>query len=593
MIPLKAVGQDAVGQDTVGLGGGTASKPEGTTEDNRDSTHHAVSIKEGHGAAHGRHAAARGLRRSLGSILVSAVRIFGTAYGLQAALSLVSASARRKPGSFATKHLGIDKACLSFIAAAVSGTYQLLDHVGPGVLSLVGVSVCSECSSKTRSTTIPTGTTPATTCCCLVRHLPAWWWSAFKGTVTSLWLVLDPSAARRTQLALSLMVRVVYFSVRAWINHYKVKLLPLRSRKRSDHGHEQIHEQSHEQPHEQPHEQSHEQSHEHSALISQPSPPSSLITHIAHSVDRFGVHLVWLFNAYWICSWSFISSHLLPRSYFKSILFLSSSRDRLGPDYEHFVKAAGILSRFLSTRPLQNSIAQIPATASSQSHLQHLLDTVKPTDAHAHAMSQLTGLPAILSKGVDESRHASLVCAVLHPYETACETAALRVFGLGVIKLVKIYTTINSAFFAWSLLQHFRHRFIAPSKHYTGERTRHVVISKLRRLISSTARSVFSFSMYLFVYGVSGWIASPTMLMEKQDRFSELNTYLSLQVLNGFWRMGVESKWWKYTMYSEMMCIVPSMAALAVILDWHPHAPQGVYGYLIHRFFETTPTHTK
>ncbi|KAL5034901.1 hypothetical protein BDV3_004404 [Batrachochytrium dendrobatidis] len=501
------------------------------------------------------------LKSSPRQIFQSISTIFAGTYGLQAIMSIMS-KGRSRSDSFLSSHFGLDKARVSFIFTAVSATFQLLGLVTPSYFS------------KTSD-----------------ENSHGWRWSAVKGALASLWLVGVKRENDRRQIALTLAVRIVYFAVRAWIFQFR----PASTRKDqkhsvdgNDNGQCDVDSKS-----------------------LKPHLWSESVSNLARLLDQYGVYMVWLFNAYWICSWSFLSSHLLPPSYFRSVLYLSSCRDRLGPDYENIVIGTGELTRFLSTQPSDSPIAQIPLWSTSKAHIEHLFETVQPTDRHASALMKLHGLRKEFSEGGlgTSGNHSTLSCAVIHPGETICETAALRVFVLGLPKLLKIYSVINTAIFSWSLAQYF-HKRVTTGCNHPRDSAYLVVFHSLKRMLISSARSVSAFSIYLLIYsysicrlrkicgkdymvlyGLAGLIASPSMLIEKQTRLPELNTYLTMQVIAGFISMAIEAGWFKYKKYAEMAVIVPAMATLGIILEHYPHAPQGIYGPLLHKYFGTHSKH--
>ncbi|KAI8924598.1 hypothetical protein BC831DRAFT_464789 [Entophlyctis helioformis] len=560
------------------------------------------------GAAHGQHR--KGPRpATILSSLVSAAKIGSALWTVRALLAVLpvllgrrlSAKGSSTPStlwqSLLVKLANTDNARLAAIVAAMSATFRVLTVA-----------------------TTPSGSAPSK---------PSAAWSAAKGALASLWLFCDPSDGRRAQIAIALVVRTFYFALRSWV--YEPLRPSIAAETSHANGSDYADGSITKTPTAKPQvAQKQLVSHAGGGHVAVRRRRSRLANSLARYIDKYGTHPVWLINAYYICYYSFNDARVIPAPYFRSTMFFSSNRDRYGSDCVTVTKGLSKIVQFLHDNPPDHPLATIPSSApDTLTFWRQLVETTKPDDPHHDAIEQLKNIQEVMKPGV---KHHYMGCAMVHPSESACEAAAGRIMWLGMLKLTKTYSILNGAFAVFALMQyavkHLRgkHRHDkavngTPSGSSTGPATPTSAHKELlatpkpfgvflqgiaRRFVLSTAKSVVAVSLYLACfcysiclcrrflgyerkssYGIAGMLASPAMLLEKQSRMPELNTYLTTQTVESVWMLGVVHGWWSYIKYGEMLAAVPAMSILTSLLETQSHAIHGFYEPLLHGFFGT------
>ncbi|KAL2918956.1 hypothetical protein HK105_201225 [Polyrhizophydium stewartii] len=319
----------------------------------------------------------------------------------------------------------------------------------------------------------------------VVRLVRSPQWSAIKGAVAGMCLALDPSADRRMQFALMLLVRAAYFGVRAWVYTPRIAAAPPaataalepvpapgaspavrsgvlpapvdgRSAVAGGQGSAALH-----------------SAHVNGHTVVRVVPGAVAANALRRALDAGGVQAVWLFNAYCICYWAFVDPDVLPKSYYRSVLAISSNRERYGRNNKDITRGLTLLTEYMAKRPASLPFAHIPPSTNSLSHVKDFLSKAISSAAEdselAEAAKYLETLPSLIPEG---ARHQFLGCAAVHPGEAGCASAGFRVFNLAFSKLLRVYSVINVALLVWGLAKHGLKLLKARNKRMRRERAK-------------------------------------------------------------------------------------------------------------------------
>jgi hypothetical protein len=229
------------------------------------------------------------------------------------------------------------------------------------------------------------------------------------GGLSSLFLLIDRDNKRSAMIANLLVVRSLFFTVRAFTyekpvgvhdDHYNLKIRPSKH---------------------------------------------LMVVRLRKFIDSVGHLFIWssistIFSYSCFTSPTYFSVVILitKKSFFKSLLSISASYKRLGKNcYKHVLGTAN-LNHFLKKQLIPHDIEMVRDGTTS---LEHLRLFKKIGDGNLQEIIQdIKDLEHLLPPGI---KHKRFMCAVQHPGQSGCADAAIQV-GIEVFKgMIKTYFTLN------------------------------------------------------------------------------------------------------------------------------------------------------
>lgn len=261
----------------------------------------------------------------------------------------------------------------------------------------------------------------------------------------SLWLLIDRSPQRRVYIALTLSIKAALFYTRSLI--YQAPESPEFEGQTELRAYQLIHRKS---------------------------PWLNASSQLIH---RHGTLLVWYIVAFHVTLTSYNYPHLLPKSYYNSLVELTGLKGKYGRDLPAVTEALQYFTD-LSSKGLHPEVFKVPDGITSVNFLKSLSQNNEEWSVRA----QNAFIP-ISSRMSPSAHHSRLMCMLQHPENTSCLTAAAQ-GGVDVFSFAfKNYAVINGVcyffnlgyFYVWCCPSIFQQAQAAQGSHYCtfcGEITR-------------------------------------------------------------------------------------------------------------------------
>ncbi|KAI8914163.1 hypothetical protein EDD86DRAFT_198611 [Gorgonomyces haynaldii] len=294
-------------------------------------------------------------------------------------------------------------------------------------------------------------------------------------------------------------------------------------------------------------------------------------------VDAQGVKGMWLLVAYLVCYTCFNIPEHVPRSYYKSLLYVTGIINVYQKDTDRVMKAHSELVNYSTSNQIDLSI---PESTTSRDYLLKMFQDSRIGDI-VKRMVRLDLIPS-------GARHSQLACCWQHPLDASCESGALR-YAFGVVRQVlPLYIAINSVSTIVSLYN---------KKAKKRKILRDYVHSTLRTgLMMGSFVGLFSYIVCRFrrffgrdlgfIYGLGGLLAVPTLFIEKQSRLIDLLGYCSTKVLETGYGYGKLHHLVPDIKYGELLFLLPSIAIVAECVENHPETVHGMMKPLLFWLFQ-------
>ncbi|KAJ3276900.1 hypothetical protein HDV01_002955 [Terramyces sp. JEL0728] len=332
------------------------------------------------------------------------------------------------------------------------------------------------------------------------------------GCLSALWLVADNDDKRTATISQIVFMRTVYYVIRAWV--YKgVKETGLQEIPKAN-----------ADPNE-------AESH-HKELELRKS-KYGIVNKFKQLVHLHGDHIVWASSAFHICFAAFNYSEYLSKSYFKSLVYITGSYERFGPDAANIIKGMSNIIKYGTRHP-----GKLPDIPAGKTTIEFLNEFGKGLPKNEEGDAFLKSVSAIKGALAQNVHHQKFICAMQHPETASCRDVVRR--------LIKIYIFLNLASLSVSF------GTLAYSK-YKKKTTKKTVTSIINHAIISTVRSClmvagfvggFSLSLctlrklfgreYLLSWGIAGVMATPSILIDKPGRLLEMNTFSATKTFESF-----------------------------------------------------------
>ncbi|KAJ3320110.1 hypothetical protein HDV06_005675 [Boothiomyces sp. JEL0866] len=396
----------------------------------------------------------------------------------------------------------------------------------------------------------------------LVQLLPNYSQKHFiAGCLSAIWLIVDKDQKRTATISQMIFIRTVYFVIRAWI--YKgVKETGLKELPDSKA--------------EGPHEESHQKE------LELRSSKSEIVNGFKKLVHLYGDHIIWASSAFHICFTAFNFSEYLSKSYFKSLVYITGSYERFGPDAANIIKGMSNIIKYGTRHP--ENLPDIPA---GKTTLEFLNEFEKTLPSNEEGRSFLKSVDAIKGALPITVRHNKFICAMQHPETASCTIAALHTCRDVVRRLIKIYILLNLASLSVSF------GTLAYNK-YKRKTTKKTVSKIIKNAMINTIRSClmvagfvggFSLSLctlrklfgreYLISWGIAGAMATPSILIDKPGRLLEMNTFSATKTFESLVLFLHHHNILSYNKLVEMTVMIPTVGTLTMIMDEYPYAMNG------------------
>ncbi|KAJ3255465.1 hypothetical protein HK103_006282 [Boothiomyces macroporosus] len=297
---------------------------------------------------------------------------------------------------------------------------------------------------------------------------------------------------------------------------------------------------------------------------------SPIVNNLKKLIHLHGDHIVWASSAFHICFTAFNFSEYLSKSYFKSLVYITGSYERFGPDAANIIIGMSNIIKYGTRHP--EKLPDIPAGKSTIEYL-NVFEKSLPTTEEGNAFKK--SVDAIKGALPPNVHHTKFICAMQHPETASCTIAALHTCRDVVRRLIKIYILLNLVSLSVSFGS------LAHSK-YKKKTTKKTASFIIKSAIVNTIRSClmvagfvggFSLSLctlrklfgreYLVSWGLAGVMATPSILIDKPGRLLEMNTFSATKTFESL------------VLFVEMGVMIPTIGVLCTIMNEYPYAMNG------------------
>ena len=215
----------------------------------------------------------------------------------------------------------------------------------------------------------------------------------------------------------------------------------------------------------------------------------------------------------------------------------------MGAKAKEIIVAMSSMIWFLSNTK-RHSVEVIAKDQTTLAHFNSHLSTSKSKDPLLYSI--LSSLNPITLKFSPTIHHDHMVCAVQHPHTSSCFQGAYDTTRDVANGLWKTYAIINSISFLIGFAKSLHSKNKNPDQHKVSLK------SRLFKLTTTTIRNTAMVSCYVGVfsyflcllrtktrerplnYGIAGFLACPTIFIDKPGRLTELNAYVVTKILESF-----------------------------------------------------------
>jgi hypothetical protein len=322
------------------------------------------------------------------------------------------------------------------------------------------------------------------------------------GMIASLWILVDRDRGRTASFAQILVVRTLYFAIRAWIyepNPKNRKEITLRN-----HG------------------------------------ESSVSQTVRVLLDKYAASCIWVATAFRICYTNFVNPDYFTRSYFDFLIYMLNGKVRFGEKANESMRALSKVWHILAQEKEPLSLESIPSTSTSADHIEKWIN--KSTDMNLR--SSLETASNITKAMPPMIHHDHFGCSMLHPQYSSCSTAM-------AFTILDVFRMTYRTHIVLNLFSFFNGLYKTYKK-YKGI-PRNELLSLIRKAIINSFRSCLMMACYFGVYtysvcklqsmfgrirlisfGIAGALATPTILIDKPGRLLELNTFTVSKCLESY-----------------------------------------------------------
>jgi hypothetical protein len=264
------------------------------------------------------------------------------------------------------------------------------------------------------------------------------------GCIASLWILVDWDRKRTATIAQILVIRSLFFALRAWIyDDSKLRL----SR-------------------------------------------SKIVEKIRSLLDRWGSQFVWVTTAFHICYTNFVNPDYFTRSYFGFLIYMLDGVNRFGPNADQILKSFSRLNHILVRFPTPHRMEFIPPDISSKDHILSISRELTGTEMGA-CLDTVKEIVHVMPVGIHHDRFG---CAMLHPQYTSCAIASVSTIKDVFRITYKTHLMLNLFSFVNSIVTKYQ-----KQKRISLVQVRQLVVKVLKNSI----RSCLMMAVYFGVYTLS------------------------------------------------------------------------------------------
>jgi uncharacterized membrane protein len=324
------------------------------------------------------------------------------------------------------------------------------------------------------------------------------------GMIASVWVLLDRDRGRSASFAQILVVRSLYFAIRAWIyerNPKNSKEVSVRNSNQSK---------------------------------------SSVSQIIRVALDHYAATCIWVATAFRICYTNFVNPDYFTRSYFDFLIYMLNGKVRFGDNANQSMRALSKVWHHLAREKEPLSLEYIPSQSTSVDHINHWIDlTTDPTlRTSLETASKITkAMPPLI-------HHDHFGCAMLHPQYSSCITAMVFTVSDVFRMTYRTHIILNMFSFVSGLYRTYKKRKQIPVRELLRLIRKAVVNSFRSCLMMACYFGVYTYSVCklrlifgrerLISFGIAGALATPTILIDKPGRLLELNTFTVSKCLESY-----------------------------------------------------------
>jgi hypothetical protein len=278
------------------------------------------------------------------------------------------------------------------------------------------------------------------------------------GSFSSLLLLLDRDSVRTRMLSQLVVIRTMYYLLRAYV----YRSSPTLNSESSQRERLQVREST-----------------------------NAVERFLRNTIHSFGHYIVWVYASYKVCYTSFVEPEFMTKSFYRTLLWTTNSRRSFGKNAETYVRGLANLNRALVMIPNVSEIEHIPKNTSSLEHYRHIKE--RASGPLKNSLVQIQDIETFLDT---KAHHDWFCCAAQHPKHTRCIEGAMDRFG-AIFKLTyKTYFILN----ALPVVYHFFNKYILRRGRKKKEETNDG--SKITQAVISSLRTCTMTSAYVACFEI-------------------------------------------------------------------------------------------